>query len=691
MFLKNLIITLGCFCLPLALNAQNWDWVRTLKGGKHHYCFDLDIDKDGNILVAGIAKGVGVFDDISNELTPPIVGSSDSYTAKFSPEGKLLWANRDGGLIEDWGTAVTADDEANVYTTGFYKDSMSFGENYVSGFESGISNIFIHKINSLGERQWIRAGNGLEGVSRGLDIASTKDGNIISTGWIDDKVVFEQDTLGIVGDISGYCVNYDKNGNLNWGIDFGMPSAGLAIATNNENEIIIGGYFGRQLTSRGILLNKYSSSGALIWSKMDNSPYLDVINSVKITDNQSIYIGGIFSDTISLDSQTIVSDFIEDGFLGKLDQNGKTLWLKKAITNDSMFNFYDMEVFDNNILVSGRFWGGLYFENDTLISQGSGDGFLANFDTLGQFRWVKQFGSKPINDCGGKCSDGIQAIGLDKDFNLYAGGYFRDAVYFDSLLVEPVSNTESFFAKIYLPITAEIESVKTSCESDSLLFLAKGYGSPLTYEWSFPFAEQDFFTQHNPNVVYQNEGIYSASLIISNKYQSDTVEINESIIINSTPIISLGRDTIICENDSIELFVGANFNTYLWNDGSTEPSLFVDTAGVYFLQVTTGEGCIGSDTIEITKKPCTNNLSANLNSFQYSIFPNPVQENLIFASNKSGSTMRIFTVMGTECYNVSGLGYGENLLDLKTLPVGIYFYKIETPDHPIVTGRLVKQ
>lgn len=688
MLLKRIIFAVF-FSVPLVLNAQSWDWVRTLKGGKNHYCFDINIDKDGNILVTGIAKGVGVFD--YNDIKPPLIGSSDSYTAKFSPEGKLIWVNRDGGVTEDWGIAITSDDEGSIYTTGFYKDSMSFGNNFVIGFDHSISNIFIHKINSSGERKWIRAGNGIQGVSRGLDIESTKNGNIIGTGWIDDRVVFEPDTLGILGDISGYCVNYNKDGNLNWGIDFGFPSAGLSVAVNKENEIIIGGYFGRHVTSRGILLNKYSSSGALIWSKMDNSPYLDVINSVKIDDNGSIYIGGIFSDTISLDSQMIVSDFIEDGFLGKLDQNGKTLWLKKAITNDSLFNFYDMEVFDNNILVSGRFWGELYFENDTLISEGSGDGFLANFDTLGQFRWVKQFGSKPVNDCGGKCSDGIQAIGLDKDFNLYAGGFFKDTIYFDSLLVEPVSNTESFFAKMFLPINPEIQSVKTSCESDSLLFIAKGYGSPLTYEWSFPFADQDFFTQPDPNVIYQNEGIYSASLIISNNYKSDTVEIRESIIINPTPIISLGRDTIICENDSIELFVEGSFDIYLWNDSSTEPSLLVDTAGDYILEVTTDEGCTGRDTIEIIEKPCTNNLSTNLISFQYSIFPNPVRENLTFSSNKNGSIMRIFTLLGTECFSIYDLGYGDNQLDLKALPAGMYFYKIETPGYLEVAGQLVKQ
>jgi|GEM_PF-1188806 len=64
-------------------------------------------------------------------------------------------------------------------------------------------------------------------------------------------------------------------------------------------------------------------------------------------------------------------------------------------------------------------------------------------------------------------------------------------------------------------------------------------------------------------------------------------------------VVDLGIDTTACNGDSIFLSPGGGYQFYQWSDLSGDTSLTVDSAGVYYVDVTSFEGCLGSDTIEI--------------------------------------------------------------------------------------------
>lgn len=70
---------------------------------------------------------------------------------------------------------------------------------------------------------------------------------------------------------------------------------------------------------------------------------------------------------------------------------------------------------------------------------------------------------------------------------------------------------------------------------------------------------------------------------------------------NFSAIASLGPDNSVCAGNAITLTSGANpTNTYLWNDGSTTPSLTITTTGQYSVVVTNTNNCVARDTINIT-------------------------------------------------------------------------------------------
>ena len=75
------------------------------------------------------------------------------------------------------------------------------------------------------------------------------------------------------------------------------------------------------------------------------------------------------------------------------------------------------------------------------------------------------------------------------------------------------------------------------------------------------------------------------------------------ISIITSPVINLGNDTIICQNDSLVLDPGSGFASYFWQDGNTAQTRTVKTSGSFWVFVTDNNGCTSTDSINITLSP----------------------------------------------------------------------------------------
>jgi gliding motility-associated-like protein len=71
-----------------------------------------------------------------------------------------------------------------------------------------------------------------------------------------------------------------------------------------------------------------------------------------------------------------------------------------------------------------------------------------------------------------------------------------------------------------------------------------------------------------------------------------------SVTVNPLPVINLGADRDLCAGETLTLDPG-NFSQYRWQDGSTNRTLPVTQAGVYWVTVTNNRGCVGSDSLRI--------------------------------------------------------------------------------------------
>lgn len=68
---------------------------------------------------------------------------------------------------------------------------------------------------------------------------------------------------------------------------------------------------------------------------------------------------------------------------------------------------------------------------------------------------------------------------------------------------------------------------------------------------------------------------------------------------SSPAVFSLGNDTAICKGSSIVLNAGGGFNSYRWQDGSSNPAITVTQPGVFFVTVDNVCGNVYTDTINV--------------------------------------------------------------------------------------------
>ena len=116
-----------------------------------------------------------------------------------------------------------------------------------------------------------------------------------------------------------------------------------------------------------------------------------------------------------------------------------------------------------------------------------------------------------------------------------------------------------------------------------------------SYLWSGPngFSSTDQFPQIDTSSL-ENDGIYEVIGIISG---CATFPAETQVTILPAPIPVLERDSVFCSREGIiELYPG-NFNTYLWNTGSSQSFLEVYSTGNYSITVTDENDCPGATEI----------------------------------------------------------------------------------------------
>ena len=100
------------------------------------------------------------------------------------------------------------------------------------------------------------------------------------------------------------------------------------------------------------------------------------------------------------------------------------------------------------------------------------------------------------------------------------------------------------------------------------------------------------------NVNLSTPGTYTYKLVVTDGNCSDSTE--QTLTVNPLPNVNLGNDTTVCSGVPYMLNAGFGFSNYAWSDGTTTQTNFVSSVGQYIVTVTDNNGCVNSDTVNIT-------------------------------------------------------------------------------------------
>jgi hypothetical protein len=139
-----------------------------------------------------------------------------------------------------------------------------------------------------------------------------------------------------------------------------------------------------------------------------------------------------------------------------------------------------------------------------------------------------------------------------------------------------------------------------ACYGDPTQFFLSASVNPDSVFWNFgdyATGDDNFSTDLNPTHLFSDTLLHFVTLTY---YLGNNTEvILHTITVRNFPVIDLGNDSAFCYIEPVVLTPGANYQTYLWQDNSTEPTFTVTTSGTYWCEVTNLWGCPDRDTINL--------------------------------------------------------------------------------------------
>ena len=544
----------------------NFIWAIKAGGTQLDWAKAICTDKNDNILITGMFSGTATF-GTSTTLT---ANSTDIFVAKYNSSGVLQWAKKEGGSSVDRGLAIAADTSGNVIVTGDFSGSVSFGATNLTS--AGAADIFLVKYNAAGAMQWAKkAGNVVN--DRATAVTTDVAGNIYITGSFGGTVSFGATQLTATGgsnDTDIFTAKYDASGNVVWakkgGSNSGIVEEARGIALDNAQNIYITGLFGgtaafdtQNITSNGssdIFLVKYNNSGTVQWARAGGGANEDEGAAVSTMPDGRICITGFYKGTATFGNITLnafggASDF--DAFVVNYDNNGNQKWAKTfGRTGEGKATGIKSDL-NNRLSVTGFFRSNILFDQIQLTAQGSSDMFLAQ---LNDFITIDTLAS--VTYCTGE----IIPINFTTSVTFNTSNHFTawlsnaSGSFANAVNIGTLSGTSSGTISGILPDTLSTgSSYKLKIEATDLPTFSPLYFSSITINAMpakpLPVTPTGFCTGDTlTKIVVTGQDVYwySDSTLNNLIFNGDTLNVNQ-IFHYDTTFYCVNKSTTGCYSD----------------------------------------------------------------------------------------------------------------------------------------------
>jgi hypothetical protein len=204
------------------------------------------------------------------------------------------WPQAGGSTGDDSAQAVRLDKDGNVYATGYFRGTASFGPFTLTS--AGGTDIYVVKLSRLGDWLWaVRAGGPLD--DQGAAIAVDKDSNAYVAGTVRGTAFFGASINDTATDVDPFVAKLDKDGTWRWaklGKGNGVGEGRGVAATSAA--VYVTGHFNNALQFAGGTTLQTVNPSAVLESHPTNTDAFVVKLDKDGAHQWSYRAGGILND-----------------------------------------------------------------------------------------------------------------------------------------------------------------------------------------------------------------------------------------------------------------------------------------------------------------------------------------------------------------------------------------------------------
>lgn len=523
------------------------------------------------------------------------------------------WAKNFGGSATslyngDRGQGIAVDNNGNVYSTGYYQHSASFGTTTLTN--PAQEAVFVAKQDDSGNVIWATGFNSSStgATSKGTRIITDNLGNVYTTGKFYGNVEFGGQTITPLGEFDPnsradiFVAKQNSSGDVLWLKKMGgsgVYEEGSDITVDNSGNVYICGHYHHSeyanypaefgnipLPSTGsqqnIFVTKLDNSGETIWAKAygsQNYSY-ETAKGIAIDDDGNLYVTGHFSDTMVLDGITLTAQNTSSpqAYVVKFNNSGVAQW---AVTFTGDSRGIDIAYFNDNVYIIGDYENNITIGTITLTSSGPSDIFITNLNAqTGSVDWAKKIGSNQVYDNG-------YGIAVSSDNDIYITGAFNGTLSLESTNISSSGSSDAFIIKLNNSGTPVWGKALGGNESDIGTAVAANNG--FVYVAGYFFSSSAQFGNINLTSFGGND-IFVAKITDNNTMNVDeTLFSQTNFRLYPNPANSI-LHIEVKENTNIKIvnFLGATVATQQLQTGNNAVDVSSLTKGIYFVHNSTG-------------------------------------------------------------------------------------------------------
>lgn len=385
----GLLTNTGSSSLYMAqYNAQGTHlWSKALGGaaGSSVQLQSIAIDGNDDIVATGFFTSSVNFG--GGTLTS--AGIADIFIAKYSGvDGTHLWSKRIGSTDHDTGAAIAVDGSENILVTGTFRGTADFGGVTLTGYYMSLET-FVAKYTSSGALVWAKRFTN-NSADEGRAIATDAGGNVFVTGDFNSKIDFGGGLFTTADSQDIFVVKLSPAGAHLWSKQFGGPGQdfGFGITVDGSGNAVITGQFGYLAdfgngsvsAQKDIFLGKYAgANGAHLWSRTIGGVGEDSGRQVTVNDNGNIALTGTFSYAVNFGGGSVTSQSNSlDMFVAEYaGADGAYLWVNDFKCTGYDWGFSVAYDSDSTLVATGFFSDSVNAGGGALPSAGAVDSVLA--------------------------------------------------------------------------------------------------------------------------------------------------------------------------------------------------------------------------------------------------------------------------------------------------------------------------